>query len=460
MQLIDLQNITKEYDGQLLFDINHLIVNKGERIGIIGDNGAGKTTLLKIIARKSLPDSGTITINSPTEFIAQENEQSYYLSGGEQQWQLIREQLVNQSALLLLDEPTTNLDTNHIDRLIQLLKRYQGTLILVSHDRYLLDSICTNIWEITNQKVIEYHGNYTDLKNQQKRIEQNHEQLWVAQQKEKRKLKEAITKKQQKAQKAVKVPKNVGNNEAIHNKNYYNSKQKKLSQNVNAMSKRLENINNVSKPYSEKKLSINMHYSNSFKNQIIIKFERCIGNFYGKTLWNQFNAIIRGNDKIALIGANGTGKSTLINEIFNKDNPAIIINPKVKIGYFKQKVNNLELENTILDNISRTSIADKETELMLLASMGIDRNIFNKRVGHLSGGQKIKVSLAKILLSDINFLILDEPTNFLDIKTITALEEFVNTYEGAVLFVSHDYSFVKNSAKSIWKINNQKIEII
>lgn len=212
MQLIDLKNITTSYSNRRILQISHLVVNRGD---IIGNNGSGKTTLLKIVTGEIQLDQGNVTclgslglVNQPADLPT--------LSGGEKQWQLLIKQFKEQQQLLLLDEPTTNLDQAHAMQLIQLLKRYRGTLLMIAHDQDLLDAVCQKIWEVVSPQVAEYEGNLTSYLCTKK------EQLqWQEQQKQKRQLKKAIQTKVQKAQKSVKKPKGVGNNEAKNTKNYY-----------------------------------------------------------------------------------------------------------------------------------------------------------------------------------------------------------------------------------------------
>jgi len=239
MQLIDIQNVTKSYNENILFKIKHLIINKKDRIGIIGNNGTGKTTLLKIICKKEKIDSGNIIFKETPEIINQEHDEllDSSLSGGEAQWQRIMNQLVYSPAFLMIDEPTNNLDYKHIDKLIMLLKKFHGTFVIVSHDRYFLDNTCNKIWEIKNSEINEYSGNYSDFKKMEYSINKNKKEAWIAQNKKKNQLKKAIIKKQAQAKKSSKIPKNVGNNEAIHSKSYYNGKSKKLSKDVESIKK-------------------------------------------------------------------------------------------------------------------------------------------------------------------------------------------------------------------------------
>ncbi|WEV40490.1 ribosomal protection-like ABC-F family protein [Lactobacillus sp. ESL0681] len=457
MQIIDIQKISQQVNARTLFSATHLIVNEHDRVGIVGNNGAGKTTLLRLIAHELPLDQGQIIVKQSANYIAASVDPNLALSGGQQQWQLERNQILAANKLLLLDEPTNNLDSQHVELLINLLKRYRGTIILVSHDRYLLNAICSKIWSIEQQKITEYVGNYDSFVQMQTRQRQNQVKLWENQTKEKKKLQAALTTKQNQANRAAKAPKGVGKNEAKNVKNYYANKQKKLDRSAKALKQQITKLQAVKQPRKTKQIKIDHQVTNNLKNQVLVKFNKYRGDFYGQMLWQPFTASIRASDKIALIGDNGSGKTTFITQMLHSD--AVSLSSAAKIGYFSQQIKNLIWSRTVKQNVMTTANVAESEALTLLASMGIERELFNQPVDELSDGQQTKVALAKVLLSEINFLLLDEPTNYLDLASIQALEQFMQQFSGAVLLISHDQALVQNVATTIWHIANNKIII-
>lgn len=459
MTLLEAFQLKHYVRDRLIFDIKQLRIHEGDRIGLIGQNGSGKTTLLNVLADKITPETGTVKRYAHLALLPQLKRTDTVKSGGEITQQYINRAFKQQQGILLADEPTTNLDREHIEWLEEKMNEWEGAYIVVSHDRAFLDATCTTIWELQDGKLTEYKGNYRHYKRQ-KELELQHQQTeyekYIA---KKKQLEEALRLKQQKAEKATKKPKKVSSSEAkiTGAKPYFAKKQKKLQKVGKAIEKRLEKLEKVEKRKEEPEVKMNVLNEQVIKNRIIIRFEDVAGKIGDRTLWKETRFYIRGGDKVAIIGPNGSGKTTLLKKIVNLEDPNITISPSVKIGYFRQDLSILDEEKTILQNVQESSKQEESFIRTVLARLYFFRDDVYKKVAVLSGGERVKVALAKIFVSDANVLILDEPTNFLDINALEALESLLQEYEGTVLFVSHDRTFVKNVATKILAIDKREI---
>ena len=203
-------------------------------------------------------------------------------------------------------------------------------------------------------------------------------------------------------------------------------------------------------------IQMNLPNEKSFKNQVILRAEEVTGIVEERILWKTANFYMRGGDKLAVIGSNGSGKTTLIKKIINQE-AGITISPSIKIGYFAQNLNILANAKTILENVQSTSNHNETLVRTVLARMHFFNEDVYKPVNVLSGGERVKVALTKVFLSDVNTLVLDEPTNYLDVESLEALETLLNEYEGTIIFVSHDRQFIKNIATRILEIQNKEL---
>jgi len=460
MILLEALNIKHHIQDRLLFDIERLVVYKNDRIGLVGPNGSGKTTLLNILAGKILPEQGTIHSYAQCELLPQLKHVDATKSGGEVTQTYINDAVVKAPELLLADEPTTHLDREHIEWLEKKLNQWKGAFVVVSHDRAFLDSLCTTIWEIRDGKVKEYKGNYSDYA-EQKELERRQQKLaYEVYEKKKQQLEESLRLKKQKADRATKAPKKVSPSEAkiTGAKPYFAKKQKKLQKAAKAMEKRLERLEKVEKVRETPPIKMNLPHTDTFKDRIIIRVQDVEGKIDNRVLWKSTRFHIRGGEKLAIVGPNGCGKTTLVKKLINQDE-GIIISPSVKMGYFSQNLNILDVNKSILQNVRSTSIQDETVIRTVLARLHFFRDDVYKPVGVLSGGERVKTALAKVLLSDINTLILDEPTNFLDIEALDALESLLQEYEGTVIFVSHDRRLIENVATRVLLFENKAITL-
>lgn len=460
MLLLEANQLELYIKDRLLISIEKLQIHQNDRIGLVGRNGSGKTTLLEVIAGKKQPDSGGITAYSSCELLPQIKKTDTMKSGGEVTQEYINKALISHPGILLADEPTTNLDTEHIEWLEKKLANWQGAFVLVSHDRAFLDALCTTIWEVNEGKVTAYKGNYSEYAEQKELERKQHDAAYEKYEKKKRQLEEALVLKEKKAARATKAPKNLSSSEAriTGAKPYFAKKQKKLQQTAKAIETRLEKLEKVEKLKELPDIQMNLPNEETVIGKIVIRVEDVKGVIGNRILWHNASFSVRGGDKLAIIGSNGSGKTTLIKKVINREE-GISVSPSIKVGYFSQNIDILNTEKTIIENVSSTS---KQTETFIrtvLARLHFFREDVYKKVGVLSGGERVKVALAKLFVSDVNTLILDEPTNFLDIEAVEALESLLQSYPGTIVFVSHDRRFIEKISTRVLEIKESEIHL-
>lgn len=361
------------------------------------------------------------------------------LSGGEKTIVNLGALLLKEPSILLLDEPTNHLDMEKLEWLEKFLKEYKGTILMVSHDRYFLDKVATKTILLENGKEKIYLGNYSYfLKEDEKRTFAEFEN-YKNQQKMIKKMKESI--------KTLRKFGELAKNEMFFKR--AKSIEKKL-----AKIEQLPQVDLEQKTLLNFKLNID---SRSGKDVVIIN--NLNKNFESKNIFENANLQIHYGEKIALIGKNGTGKSTLLKIIVNEDceyTGEIKIGQSVNIGYIPQEIN-FEDDNQTILNFFEQFDNRNETEIRTsLAKYMFRGNDVFKKVSSLSGGEKVRLILAKLLKQNINFLILDEPTNHIDIETRELLEEAIKEYSGTVLFVSHDRYFINNLAERIVEVKEKR----
>ncbi|WP_093856534.1 ribosomal protection-like ABC-F family protein [Tenuibacillus multivorans] len=448
--LCRISNVLCEIADRKLFEIDDLSIHEYDRIGLIGKNGSGKSTLLKLIAGGLNPTKGQIEKYGTAAYLPQLKPKQGMMSGGEITQEWIRRIFSLERDFFLLDEPTTHLDQYHIEKLEDELKQFSKPLLIVSHDRAFLDELCTKIWEIDEETIIEYTGNYSDFEAQKQEKLQHHKKEYEKYVQKKKQLENALRLKEQKANRAIKKPKKTSNSEAkiTGAKPYFAKKQKKLNQGVKDIQSRIDQLDKVEKIKQPTPIKMELASPIEASNKPLIRCEQLLGKVGSKNLWKPVSFNIENGEKIAILGPNGSGKTTLIQELIHNDEH-VNRSPQVKIGYFSQQLEQLDVKKTILKNVQDTSSQDETLIRTVLARLGFFREDVFKDVSVLSGGERVKVSLAKIFVSDVNLLILDEPTNFLDIESIKALELLLSEYPGTVLFVSHDRRFVENIAEKL-----------
>ena len=515
--LLACQNISKAFGTkEVLKDIN-FHVNEKEKIAIVGINGSGKTTLLKIIMGEESADSGQVVIAKDTtigylsqhqdisfdntiygEMLAtkqyildleanirrleqdmkhaegeelekiletynrlsskydRDNGYSYEseitgvlkglgfgpedydrhintLSGGQKMRIALGRLLLTRPDIIILDEPTNHLDMPSISWLESFLSSYPGSVILVSHDRYFIDRIATQIVEIDNKKATVYHGNYTYFASKRAEIRANMMKAYLNQQQE------------------------IKHQEAVIEKLRSFNREKSIKR-AESREKMLEKMQTIEKPI-EVNTDIHLKLEPScVSGNDVLTIEHLSKSFPGQELFTDVNLEIKRGEHVAVIGDNGTGKTTLLkilNRVVSADSGTYTLGSNVKIGYYDQEHHVLHMEKTIFDEISDDypTLTNTEIRNVLAAFLFTGDDVF-KQISSLSGGERGRVSLAKLMLSEANFLILDEPTNHLDIASKEILENALNDYTGTVLYVSHDRYFINQTASRILDLVN------
>jgi macrolide transport system ATP-binding/permease protein len=476
MLLIEARNIKKYYGDRLILEIENLKIYSDDRIGLVGLNGAGKTTLINILCGEYEPDEGLVRRFGSYSVVDQLAPKEYediekraankfgidhtwnnYLSGGEKTRFKIAKCFDEDSNIIFADEPTSNLDVEGIELLDNKFKQYKGALVIISHDREFLDKLCNKILEIDGGRVKEYNGNYTDFKLQKDlEIERS---IFEFQQygKDKKKLEEAISETKQKVKTMRKAPARMGNSEArLHSKMGNQKAKSNLDRSAKNMKARIDHLEVKGKPKIIENIKLDALSNGALYSKIVISGKNISKSFGDKIIFNNTEFDIYNGSRTAIIGPNGSGKSTLIKMVIEGD-VSIKTTKSAKIGYFSQDMNILVEELSILENVMRNSIYDETFARILLSRLLFKKEEVYKKVNVLSGGERVKASFVKVFLSDINLLILDEPTNYLDIYSLEVVEAALKEYARTVLFVSHDRRFISTVANNILSIEKHKL---
>ena len=429
----------------MLKDVSFHLEDK-EKAAIVGINGSGKTTLLRCILGIEEADEGSIAFSKEKkmDYLAQqhadietENEDYDTLSGGQKTRKRLEEILQEKPDLLILDEPTNHLDIGSIQWLEKVLKRYDGAVLLVSHDRYFLDKIVTKVIDLERGKVRMYQGNYS------------------AYAEKKRQLREAEWKAFQNQQAEIK------HQEAVIEKLKQFNREKSIKR-AESREKMLSKVERLEKPEElENEMKLLFSPRESSGSDVLMAKE--LGKSYdGRRLFSHGTFSLQRGEHVALIGDNGTGKTTLLkilNGLIQADEGEFRLGSKVKIAYYDQEHAVLHMEKTLFEEIQDTYPEMNNTKVRnVLAAFLFTGDDVYKRIQDLSGGEQGRVSLAKLMLSDANFLILDEPTNHLDIQGKEVLEEAIRNYEGTVLYVSHDRYFINKTATRIIELFSNRFD--
>lgn len=475
MLLLEGSNIKKYYSDRLIVSFDELKVYSGDRIGIIGQNGSGKTTLMNILSGDVAPDEGFVKRYCEISYIRQFSEEDMKagpkilkefdlsrkagqnaFSGGEHTRIKLANALNDEKLILFADEPTANLDYKGIEILKNKLSKVE-TLLLISHDRALLDELCNKILEVKDGKIRIYNGNYSFYKQQSDMEFESALQEYEKYIDAKESLESAIQERKRRAKSMKKAPSRMGNSEARLHKRAANEKQEKIHNSVNSLITRLEKLETKEKPKESPKIKLDFSLTYPPQNKYVIYAEGLSFSYGSNKIFENAGFNLCNGLKTALYGENGSGKTTLLNLIAGNNEKSIQIVPKAKIGYFCQGFENLDHNKSVLENVMKESVQIQSVARTILARLLIHGDSVYKKVGDLSGGERIKVSFAKLFVSSANVLLLDEPTNYLDMLSIEALQEVLREYEGTVLFVSHDRAFVNAVADRLFIINDKKI---
>ncbi len=479
--LLEAVHIQKNYADRLVLDVDRLCIYDGERIALIGENGAGKSTLLSILAGETEPDSGHVRRGAPLAFIRQSGEtrtdgsarvRSQFrapedregLSGGEMTRRRLSAALSENAPLLLADEPTTDLDAEGVERLRQFLSSYPGALVLVSHDRSLLNALCTRVLHLEDGRLTDFPGTYAEYRAEQRRRREFQQFEYDRYRAEKARLKALAQQKAEWAASVKKAPSRMGNSEArLHTREYTNAVLRQSAA-KKTVQDRLDRLEKKERPREDPDIRMAFGAARPIEARTAMSVS-CVRLQAGdRLLISDSGFTLPTSSKTALTGENGTGKTTLLRTLRGAEQKAvrftgdIRINPGAKIGYFDQDhARMLDPDSAALANVMRSSQFPESTARTVLARLGLRGDAVFKPVRVLSGGERAKIALAGLLLSDVNLLLLDEPTNHLDLFTMEALEELLRNYAGTLLFVSHDRAFVSSVADRILTVSGGSI---
>ena len=518
--ILSCQNISKSFGEHVILDNASFHLEDREKAALIGNNGAGKTTLLRMIVQEIPCDQGQVvlardkvlgylaqhqnitgqqtifqellevkrpvllleekiraleaqmkhaagkeldqlmdTYTKCTHEFEQQNGYAYRseitgvlkglgfteedfeqqvstLSGGQKTRVALGKLLLSRPDILLLDEPTNHLDIDSIAWLETYLTNYPGAVFIVSHDRYFLDKVVTKVVEIEQGHLAVYKGNYSAYSLKKAAIRDAQYKAWLNQQQE------------------------IRHQEAVITKLRSFNREKSIRR-AESRAKMLEKMERLEKPVQEQEQIRLELEPRTVSGNDVLTVEDLGKSFPGTPLFSHVSFEIKRGERVALIGNNGTGKTTLlkiINGLLGPDEGKFTLGSKVQIGYYDQEHHVLHMEKTIFQEISDTYPSLTETQIrnMLAAFLFTGDDVF-KEISALSGGERGRVSLAKLMLSEANFLILDEPTNHLDIASKEILEEALNSYTGTVFYVSHDRYFINQTATRILDLVNNAV---
>ncbi len=475
--LVECSNIKKSFGDRSILDIESLKVYSQDRIGIVGINGVGKTTLINILCERLQSDEGNVKLYGTYSYISQlegsestsianemasrfnvESIWNESMSGGEKTRFKLAHALSQNSMLIFADEPTSNMDIDGIELMEKSFKKYKGALVLISHDRNFLDGLCNKILEIEYGRIKIYNGNYSDYAAQKVKERERDEFEYEEYIKEKKRLKSVISDAKQKVESIKTAPKRMGNSEARLHKMGGQKAKANIERAVKNIEKRIEHLEVKEKLKEQVTIKLDIEDSNKLHSKVVIEGKNITKSFGKKIILDNAEFSIYNTSKVALIGPNGCGKSTFIKMIMDNDK-SIRIAKGANIGYFSQAIDILKENYTIIENVMESSVQDETFARILLARLLFKREDIYKKVSVLSGGERVKVSFAKMLLQDINILILDEPTNYMDINSLEVVENVLKDYHSTLLFVSHDRRFVESIADHIMTIENHKVKM-
>nr|WP_294468521.1 ABC-F family ATP-binding cassette domain-containing protein [uncultured Sellimonas sp.] len=470
MNIINIEHITKRFGDKFLFEDASFGVQEGDKIGIVGINGTGKSTLLKMIAGKEETDEGQIvrqngkktaylpqnpefpkdadlaeyafTGNPDMDWKVQSNltrlgitdykEKIDALSGGQRRKAALAKILAEDVDILLLDEPTNHLDEEMIIWLEEYLRNYRGVVMMVTHDRYFLDRVTNRILEVDHGKIYGYEAGYSgflELKAQREEMELASE----------RKRKSVLRMELEWARRGCRAR---------------STKQR-------ARLERLEALKNGKEPETARSVDVARISTRMGKKTIELHH---ISKGYGdRTLIRDLDYIVLRDQRLGIVGPNGCGKSTLLKMIAGKTAPdagEIEIGETIRIGYFAQEVPDMDTSVRVIDYIRDFGEYVQTEEGRISASAMLERFLFTPDMQYtpvekLSGGEKRRLYLLSVLMQGANVLLLDEPSNDLDIATVTILEDYLNSFDGIVIAVSHDRYFLDNVADRIFELDGQ-----
>ncbi len=465
--LIEANGIVVRHGGQTVLDIDRLVIRDSDHIGLIGENGAGKSTLLGVLSGAIRPDAGAVRRLCPVAVIRQQGrtddpitgqarsefhtrEDRAGLSGGELTRRRIAAALSQDAPLLMADEPTTDLDAEGVARLRDRLATRRGALLLVSHDRSLLNALCDRIWQLEDGRITEFPGNYDDWQRELERRREYARFEYDQYRAEASRLKAAAQRQAEWVNSVRKAPKRMGNSEARLHTRAYTDSVLSLSHAKQKLQGRLERLEVKQRPRDlpDIRMALGAGSPVQAKTALSLRCKRLAAG--GTALLRDARLALPTGARTALLGPNGCGKTTLLRAMAGRTDPAVEFvgeirqNPGARVGVFDQDhARLLDTDKTALQNAMAASCLPESVARTVLARLNLPGDQVFKPVSVLSGGERAKVALARLMLGDFNLLILDEPTNHLDVFTLRALQALLTGYAGTLLFVSHDRAFVE-----------------
>ena len=488
--LLEAGSVELSFGPRTILEIKELKIYDGDRIGLIGENGAGKTTLLRVLSGEREPDAGTVRRFSEiafirqmgeadgesdarlrSEFDAQEHREG--LSGGEQTRRRIAAALSMRAHLLFADEPTTDLDAEGAAQLRRELAAYDGAMVLVSHDRSLLDALCTKIWHLEDGEITEFPGNYTDYRAELERRRAFQQFEYEQYRGEQARLRASIQGNRERAGQMKKAPTRMGNSEARLHKMDSRQISEQLHKARRQLESRLSHMEVKERPREDAAVRMELGASRPVAAKAALEVRGLRLRAGEKSLLAGAALTLPTGTRTALVGPNGCGKTTLmralagraagdgrllVGEAEGSSDRAIRFNPAVRVGWFDQShQSTLDPGRSALENVMRQSAHAESDVRTVLARLNLRGDDVFKPVGVLSGGERGRVALAKLLLSEANLLLLDEPTNHLDVFALEALQEMLSGYRGTLLFVSHDAAFSEAVATRFARFEGEKL---
>ncbi|GKT03051.1 ABC-F family ATP-binding cassette domain-containing protein [Furfurilactobacillus entadae] len=445
-------NLSITRQQHVLFTIPQLIINPGDRIGLVGANGAGKTTLIGLLTGTVSLTTGTIDRRIDPVVVPQLHHDDTK-SGGEQTKMAILTALHQHPQWLILDEPSANLDVNNQTWLIQQLQRFSGTLLLISHDQHLLDAVTTSTWQLADETVTPFAGKLSAMQTMQAAQRDHQAAAYKTYRKRQHKLAVAARKREERAAKITKPnPHNHSANELQDIKSALRNNQGKMAKTARVLSQRGDDLAPVAKPKTAAHTTLRATQFATLGRHVPVRIEKLRLTIGSTTLSDSLSLTVRPGQRVAITGPNGCGKTTLLRAIMAHEQPAIHVNDAVSFGYFAQDISTLIPTDSVWTTVRARSSQPDATLRTILAEFGFSAGMLDQPTASLSGGQRVKLSLVAVLTSEANVLVLDEPTNYLDLPTLQALTTFLSEYPGTVLFVSHDQQFVQSVATNIYDL--------
>ena len=463
------KDISKEYGDKVILKNINLDLKLGEKVGIVGENGADKTTLVNIITGNSVATSGEVIWYKEGIKVGYMKQATDYtnlqssLSGGERTKALLKSIIYGDFNLLILDEPTNHLDYEGVSWLIKKVNEFKGTIIIISHDRYFLDKTVNKIIEIEDKSVKNYNGNYTAYRDKKKKNFQDQMHSYIEQEKVKEKINNQIAELKKWSNKAHKEAgkKAIETGNKSGGKQFNRAKAKKMDAQVKSKIKRLQKlqVEGVDKPKEEGYIVFNGTSAGKI-GSVVLEAKDISKAYDNKVLFNKSSFYIKQGEKVGVYGPNGCGKTTLIKAILGQEEieGEINISSSRKIGYISQDVTDINEEISIIKAFeinSRKELGKLRSDLALI---GFDAESLNKKIKYLSLGERMKIKLLLLIRESYEVLILDEPTNHIDLHVREQLESVLEKYNGTIILVTHDRYMMEKICDKLLVFDNKEIK--